>query len=166
MSCLLYFAYGSNMSTPRLGARVPSARPVGIARLHGHRLEFHKHGHDGSAKCDIAPGEATQDSVYGVLFELLAAEKPALDSAEGVGFGYEEKTVAVVDRHGTVQNAFAYYATRINPLLKPYHWYKEHVVRGAIEHQLPGGYLHTLETIVSVPDPDSARHARELAIYP
>ena len=36
----LYFAYGSNMSTPRLQARLPHARPLGPAWLDGHRLAF------------------------------------------------------------------------------------------------------------------------------
>ena len=38
---LLYFAYGSNLSTPRLRARVPSARKLESAVLTHHRLVFH-----------------------------------------------------------------------------------------------------------------------------
>ncbi|TNF88372.1 MAG: gamma-glutamylcyclotransferase, partial [Gammaproteobacteria bacterium] len=44
MDSLYYFAYGSNMSPARLQARVPSARPLGVYRLKGHRLSFHKRG--------------------------------------------------------------------------------------------------------------------------
>ena len=50
---LLYFAYGSNMSSVRLRARVNSAQPLGVARLPGHRLRWHMHSLDGSGKCDI-----------------------------------------------------------------------------------------------------------------
>lgn len=123
MNSLFYFAYGSNMSTPRLTARVPSAHAVSVA-LPGHRFRFHKRSRDGSAKCDIAPGDALHDSVYGVVFELLAAQKPALDRAEGLGHGYAQKSVSVVDRNGGLRNAFVYYATRIDPGVRPYHWYK------------------------------------------
>lgn len=49
---ILYFAYGSNMSSARLRARVPSCRPIGIAFLPGHELRFHKRSKDGSGKCD------------------------------------------------------------------------------------------------------------------
>ena len=165
MTTLLYFAYGSNMSTPRLQARVPSAQPVCVARLHSHQLRFHKHGRDGSAKCDIAPGVHPDDIVYGVVFEILTADKPALDHAEGLGKGYEQKTVMVVNDETETLNAFAYYAAHIDATLKPYHWYKEHVLRGALEHQLPNEYLKTLESIGSQPDPDRARHDLELSIY-
>ena len=46
----LYFAYGSNLSSPRLRARVPSARPEGVARLEGQRLALDKPGRDGTAR--------------------------------------------------------------------------------------------------------------------
>lgn len=48
----LNFAYGSNMLTDRLRERVPSARPVAVARLAGHSLRWHKVSIDGSGKCD------------------------------------------------------------------------------------------------------------------
>ncbi len=49
---MLYFSYGSNMSSRRLLSRVPSARFITSASLPGHALHFHKKGLDGSAKCD------------------------------------------------------------------------------------------------------------------
>ncbi len=165
MTTLLYFAYGSNMSTPRLQARVPSAQPVCIARLHSHQLRFHKRGRDGSAKCDIVPGDHPHDVVYGVVFEILTSEKPALDRAEGLGQGYALKSVVVVNNEAETLKAFAYYATHIDPALNPYAWYKGHVVRGATEHRLPSEYINRLKTITSIADPDTARHACELSIY-
>ena len=50
---MLYFAYGSNMLTERLKARVSSATPIGKANLSDHGLRFHKKSKDGSGKCDI-----------------------------------------------------------------------------------------------------------------
>ncbi len=44
------FAYGSNLCQRRMVARVPSARVVGVGRLSGHILRFHKRSTDGSAK--------------------------------------------------------------------------------------------------------------------
>src|SRR5438128_1900656 len=62
---MLYFAYGSNMLTQRLKARVPSASPKTVAVLFDHGLRFHKRSQDGSGKCDIVkcPGEV----VHGVV---------------------------------------------------------------------------------------------------
>jgi len=165
MSSLLYFAYGSNMSTLRLRERVPSAQPLCVARLLNHGLKFHKRSQDGSAKCDIAQSDHPDDLVYGVVFELPGSEKPALDHAEGLGQGYEQKTVTVVKGNTETLSAFTYYATRIDAALQPYHWYKEHVLRGAIEHRLPAEYINRLKAIASIADPDSTRNERELVIY-
>jgi hypothetical protein len=62
-------------------------------------------------------------------------------------------------------NAFTYYATHIDTDLRPYHWYKHHVLTGAIEHQLPNSYLEKISRIVSIPDPHLGRHKREMMIY-
>lgn len=165
MDTLLYFAYGSNMSTPRLLARTRSARAVAVARLDGHRLMFHKQGKDGSGKCDIALTRHPADIVYGVVFQMPAVEKRALDLTEGLGRGYNEKTVSVITQHGEIFRAASYYATDINAALKPHYWYKEHVLRGAIEHGLPPEYISLIACVESVPDPDTGTHYNELSIY-
>ena len=143
----LYFAYGSNMSTERLRARVPSARARGKGRLLHHTLRWHKLGRDGSGKCDIEPTE-TQDIVWGVLYDVAWAEKPVLDAAEGLGIGYFEKAVRIVTDDGE-RHALTYHASpdSIDSTLRPRHWYKDHVVRGAREHGLPAHYVRALELV-------------------
>ncbi|MEJ2034471.1 MAG: gamma-glutamylcyclotransferase [Deltaproteobacteria bacterium] len=160
-----YFSYGSNMSSPRLIARVPSAQFVAIGKLPGHRLRFHKKGQDGTAKCDAEHTGNQGHHVFGVVFDISASEKSALDREEGLGYGYEEKLVTVVLENGDQIEAKTYYATRIDPSLKPYHWYKKHVLLGAEEHELPFDYISKIETVESIPDPDPERHEKELSIY-
>lgn len=160
-----YFAYGSNMSSQRLRARVPSARSVSTACLTGHKLCFHKVGRDGSAKCDAFATGDGKDEVIGVLFTLPAQEKPSLDAAEGLGRGYDLAWVAIRDGEGNAVEAFTYRATSIDRTLQPYHWYKEHVLRGCQEHRLPDRYIATVRAVVSVDDPDSDRAQREQAIH-
>jgi gamma-glutamylcyclotransferase len=162
---MLYFAYGSNMSTPRLLERVPSARAVAVARLHKHRLQFHKKGRDNSGKGDVECTNDQKDVVYGVVFEIAVSEKPGLDRYEGLKNGYEEKSVPIHARDGEELIAVTYYATNIDPELKPYEWYKEHVVRGAREHGLPADYINIILGVEVVTDPDKSRHERELSIY-
>ena len=84
-----YFAYGSNLLTRRLRARVPSARPLGPALLKGHRLAWHKISRDGSGKCDITPDPG--GTVWGVVFEIDPQKKCGLDRTEALGFGYDVK---------------------------------------------------------------------------
>ncbi|MBI4189054.1 MAG: gamma-glutamylcyclotransferase [Betaproteobacteria bacterium] len=153
------FAYGSNMLTARLRERVPSAVAIGTGRLLGHVLKWHKRSRDGSGKCDAEATGRIEDVVWGVLFELNAAEKPALDRAEGLNNGYVERQVDIITDRGTV-SAVAYIATATDPSLHPYHWYKAFVVAGAREHGLPQEYLQSLESAPSIPDPDSARAAQ------
>ncbi len=163
---LLYFAYGSNMSAPRLQARVPSATPLGRARLPGHQLRFHKHSRvDGSAKCDACHTGRCDDVVHGVLFHMAAAERQWLDQAEGLGCGYQIKQVRVSDRHDREHLAFLYYATDIDPALKPFDWYRHHVLHGARQAGLPDAYITALESVPVIDDPQLLRRARELAIY-
>ncbi len=93
---VIYFAYGSNMSTARLRKRLPSCKAIGIATLPGHSLHFHKRSADKSGKCNaFASGD--DDSVIGVLFSFDPAERAKLDDAEGVGSGYEPVMITVIN---------------------------------------------------------------------
>jgi len=165
MELMLYFSYGSNMSTLRLRTRVPSACAVAVGRLHKHRLKFHKKSKDNSGKCDAECTNKEMDVVYGVVFEITDSEKPKLDKHEGLNDGYEEKSVSIYTEDGKELKAVTYYASNIDSKLKPYDWYKEHVVRGAKEHYLPLEYIKLLVAVESVADSDQERHKRELLIY-
>ncbi len=146
------------MLTTRLRQRVPSAVAIDVGRLLGYVLKWHKRSQDGSGKCDAYATGQRDDFVWGVLFELDAAEKPVLDRAEGLGNGYVGRQVEIATDRGIVK-ALAYIATVKDSSLRPYHWYKAFVVAGAREHGLPREYLQLLEDAPSVPDPDCARAA-------
>ncbi len=153
------------MSTPRIRRRVESATVVSTARLIHHTLRFHKKSIDGSAKCGIENTNNPADIVHGVVFEILASDKRILDRYEGLGHGYEEKQVSLILPHGGAVDARTYYATHIDTSLMPYHWYKEHVLRGACEHSLPTAYIAAIEAVTSIADPDQQNHIQELSIY-
>lgn len=139
---VLYFAYGSNLSSARLRARLEGVRPAGPARLDDHRFALDKRGHDGSAKANVVPhpGEA----VWGALYELAHAHLPDLDRFEG---GYERVTVEVVRREGGLVEAVTYRSTlRVEGWL-PFDWYHAHLVRGAREHGLPEDWIARLEAL-------------------
>jgi gamma-glutamylcyclotransferase len=161
-----YFSYGSNMSLRRLKApeRVPSAKKLCVAKLPEHRLMFHKKSSDGSAKCDAYYTGNRKDFVLGVLFEVDQSEKEQLDRVEGLGSGYQEKEVTLLTDSGE-QNAVVYYATDIDPNLKPYSWYKHHVLVGASENNLPAKYVAGIEGVDSVVDQDRTRESKELNIF-
>ena len=135
-----YFGYGSNMLTDKLKRkdRCPSAIPIAVARTNKYTLKFHKVStKDGSGKGDMAFTGSETDELYGVVFSIDESEKSNLDSAEGLGSGYEETKIDVEGITEGPGRVVAYYATNINEDLKPYHWYKGQTVDGAKEHDLP-----------------------------
>ena len=182
MSTFLYFAYGSNMSERRLKVekRAPSAKVIGTGVLHNHCLTFHKYSKkDGSGKCTIEPSES--DKVYGVLFKINNVDKCKLDQEEGrvsddCKKGYKKITVEIemwdskckeCKGGDPVCNVTTYQATpvSIDRKLKPYSWYKQHVLVGAIEQKLPPCYIDYLLRVDADKDCDKKREACELAIY-
>ncbi len=161
---MLCFCYGSNMSLARLQNRVPSARCVSVATLVAHRLRFHKVGTDGSGKGDAEETGNSDDAVIGVVHEISDEEKPILDRIEGLGSGYDLKQVEVITSKGKL-TCLMYAATKVDSALRPYHWYKEHVLIGASENRLPSEYIARIETVEAMDDPDTSRTELELAIY-
>ena len=160
-----YFAFGSNLSSRRLLQRIPAASVHCVATLRQHRLCWHKNGRDRSGKCDIAFTGAIEDIVYGVVYRMTHDERLVLDSYETADFGYARKEVVVTAQHGENIEVFTYYALDINQRQQPYHWYKEHVLRGAIEHDFPPHYIEHIRSTPSMEDRDKERHHRELSIY-
>lgn len=163
MEELYYFAYGSNMSSRRLRRRVPSARPIEMARLSGHRLAWHKKGGDGSGKCDIAMAEG-DDVVYGVLYSIDWAEKAILDGFEGRGYGQKQVDLWLPDR-GDVVSAMTYYALVVDSTYVPYDWYRDHVLIGAREHGLPEHYVRMIENVPAFEDRDKNRELAERRVH-
>ncbi len=161
-----YFSYGSNMSIKRLRDRVPSATKIGNGVLKRHQLKFHKVSKkDGSAKCDAFETKNIEHNIYGVVFRIAASEKSKLDKYEGLGYGYDQKNVSVELEDGTLIQAFTYFATNTDQSLKSFDWYKEHVVRGAKENDLPKEYIQEIEAIDVENDSDITRRDKELSIY-
>ena len=162
----LYFAYGSNMGHLRLRApsRAPSATFLSAAMVRGRELTFDKVGQDGSGKCDCAPASDSNAVVWGCVFEVAERDRATLDRAEGKGYGYDAATIEVETPSGIVV-AHTYLATRKSHHLKPFDWYKQHVMVGAKEAALPENYIARIVGAAAVPDPDDERRRRELAIY-
>lgn len=152
-----YFAYGSNMLHARLAQRVPSARALGAAQLQGHVLRFHKHGADGSGKCNAFMTGREEDVVHGVLYTLDENKLAKLHAAEGPG--YEFVTVSVETGDGPVRAAL--YRARpawLDDALAPFTWYQAFVVAGARQNNLPAEYISYLENLFARRDHNLARH--------
>lgn len=154
------------MSTVRLRERIPSCTPLGIATLPGHTLRFHKSSIDKSGKCNAIATDS-EDCVIGVLFGFDPAERSELDAAEGVGRGYEDVIVTVINDKGRRRKVLTYLASPnyIDDKLQPYSWYKEYVLVGAREHGLPAEYISRyIQSVEAIEDPDRERDKDRRAI--
>ncbi|MCP5198533.1 MAG: gamma-glutamylcyclotransferase [Gammaproteobacteria bacterium] len=160
MERLPYLAYGSNLLSARLAARVGAVEVIARATLPGYTLRFNKRGRDGSGKCTlVAQAGAT---AYGVVYALPIAARGELDRIEGLGRGYEATHVKVP----TVGECYVYLAQDgwTDDALAPYDWYRDLVVAGAREHGLPAAYVAAIAAVAARPDPDAARAADHRAL--
>ena len=132
-------------------SRVPSAVSCEPASLVQYDLRFHKHGLDGSAKCNIVP--SVDGHVFGVVYEILPSEVARLDGVEGPDYRRTRLEVNGLNTSRTFE-AFAYIArpSAIDDSLLPESWYHEFVVAGATMHELPDVYIRMLADIKTLLD--------------
>ena len=116
---------------------------------------------DGSGKCDALQTDVAADRVWGGVYAIPERERESLNRAEGLGCGYEMKRVTVHALERTIE-AEMFAAIRIDASMRPFAWYKHHVVRGAMDLELPTDYVAAIEAIRAEDDPDADRTRREL----
>ncbi|MEJ2602931.1 MAG: gamma-glutamylcyclotransferase [Gammaproteobacteria bacterium] len=155
MSTLRYLAYGSNLHPERLRRRTPSAALVTTCELPGWRLSFEKRGHDGSAKATITHTGDRAHRVHAAVYDMVPAEKPALDRVEGLNQGYHEHALSLPG----IGEVWTYLAETeyTDASLVPFRWYRDLVVAGARFHRFPGIYVETIERVRVADDPDPFR---------
>lgn len=147
----LYFAYGSNLLSTRLGARCLSARPIGPAKANDFTLEFSKPGQDGSGKATLVSSHGSV--VEGALYDLAETDIPNLDQAEGKGYGYDRiDDFLVADDAGQEQRVMTYIASAPQQNLTPYRWYLALVIAGALEQKLSATHINDLRRVDYVQD--------------
>jgi hypothetical protein len=62
--------------------------------------------------------------------------------------------------NGHSREVVAYYATTVDPNIRPYDWYRELVIAGAREHKLPPAYIRGLEAVDVAIDSNAERASR------
>jgi hypothetical protein len=133
----LYFAYGSNMDRPAMAGRCPASRPLGPARLAGHRFMISREGY---ASVVRDPRRA----VWGVLWDIAFADMAALDRYESVASGLYVKLNQPVLAEGGARRALIYVA-RSAGSGQPRPGYLEGVIAAARAAALPADYIREIE---------------------
>lgn len=143
-----YFAYGSNLWPAQMCGRCASARSVGRGTIRDWRVVYDKPGADGTAKANLR--ESTGSEVQGVVYELDASDRPALDRAEP---NYTPLTVEAVLDDGRVVEALSYRFTSEGTDDLPADWYVSLVTSGAARHGLSDRYVSSSLSSRSRPEP-------------
>jgi gamma-glutamylcyclotransferase len=165
---MIYFAYGDTMHTSIFSEIINEFECLGVGKISGYKLYFHKQsGTDSSGKCNIVRVNDLTSEVYGVLYFIGTRDKYLLDKAEHLGYGNQETTVKVslvslcskAKDFGTDIYAFTFSANKSHILedLVPFSWYKDIILEGAKQHELPSDYIHRLEGYASQNDPNQER---------
>ncbi|EWZ95012.1 hypothetical protein BFJ70_g10242 [Fusarium oxysporum] len=121
LSEVLYFAYGSNLSTKQMRRRCPYSTPVGLAYLKGWRWIINERGYanvvqlpidsdndetpeaednrqpstKGKGKEKQKQKQKPEEGVYGLLYLVPADDEESLDRYEGVPSAYQKFQVDV-----------------------------------------------------------------------
>ncbi len=136
----LYFAYGSNMDGAAMQMQCPKSRPLGRARLVGHRFVIMGSGY-ASVKRD------PQKTVHGVLYDLAFADIPALDRYEEINRGlYRKITQPVLRETGCPVRAMVYVGTSAQEGL-PQGDYLDRIIAAARAWELPENYITSLQAL-------------------
>ena len=150
---MIYFGYGSNMPRARLEKRLAFSERLGAAYLTGYALRFHKKSlKDGSGKCDAFYTGSPDDRLWGALDRLTDAQFAKLDKIEGPGYRRVSVTVTFDDEP---LEAATYVAVpdAIDSYVRPLQRYKNLVLRGARELNLPSSYIDAVDAVPTMPDP-------------
>jgi cation transport regulator ChaC len=146
---MIYFAYCTLLDVESMRNYCPTAEPLGIARLPGHRVSFATYSTDsrqGGCNLDKAAGQET----WGVLYEVTPEELEALDRAAGLDKGYYEQVdVVVIDKDDEPVPALTYVIPEPGGPFHPSSDYTRPILVGARALQLPQAYVAELEKIIA-----------------
>jgi len=155
----LYFAYGSNLLSQRMTARVPSARGLCVASADGFRLCFGKPGRDGSGKATLVA--STGSRAWGVVYTIDPEHWARLDTCKP-GYQRVDVRVTCASREQLAAETYLAPETAADPV--PFAWYKRCLIEGAREHGLPATYIEELEQLPERPDPGPVSRAASRAV--
>lgn len=143
---MLYFAFGSNLSTVQMRERCPGSEPIGPALLEGRELGFayRSQNFPPGGGADVVESEGAE--VWGALYRITDDDLGLLDRFEHVGSGGYRRIEVSVDHGGGLEQALCYeVADRLDYEVAPIAEYRRLMLQGSAEHGLPTEWIAFLE---------------------
>jgi len=145
---ILYFAYGSNMSSKNLSEwckrknlKIIFKNPR-VARLAGYEIKFTLFSELRNG--GVADVVKSNSEVFGVLFETDEESIKNLDKKE---IGYKKIKVAIVDVNDNLIEDVMTYEVIKKSDYKPGKQYLKIILGGAKEHNLPKWYIEKMSNV-------------------
>ena len=140
----LYFSFGSNMSTPQMLERCPSAERVGIGVIPTYELVFKRKGsYRPGGVASIVPSEDPGQSVFGVIWKITSEDLEGLDKIEDPS-AYERVTIDVQLLEGQTFPCQTYLAFPQAQHVTPDPHYLELLLDAAKAAALPQDYIELI----------------------
>jgi gamma-glutamylcyclotransferase len=127
------------MSSARFWQRVPNARALGRATWPGMRLTCNQVSVDGSGKANLVTDDGNR--AWGVLYEIHERDWRILDGFEP---GYTRQSCTVQIEDGAILSAQAYLGNGPFRETPTFDWYRDHLLEGAREFQLPRSIIELI----------------------
>lgn len=146
-----YFAYCTLLDRDEMRRFCPTARPAGVGRISGYRVEFAGYAADGArGGCQLVVEDGHE--VIGLIYELSAAEADHLDEISGVGQGFYQRIDVMVEMQaegGAALLATTYAIPHPVAGFRPSAEYVRPILAGARALRLPEAYIAELEATVA-----------------
>ncbi|CAD5214861.1 unnamed protein product [Bursaphelenchus xylophilus] len=140
-----YFAFGSNLLQERLHVQIKGAQFVGVGLLKNYELSFFDWGsrwHGAIASIE----NSNSSEVWGCVWKVPNSFAEELDLQES-GYHRLQVPVQLVKTNETVVCRTYQYSNPDRKHQNPSPHYKQVIVSGAIEHELPEDYIRKLKAI-------------------
>lgn len=139
-----YFSFGSNMSTPQMRKRCPSAERVGIGIIQQYELVFNRKGsYRPGGVASIVPSEDPDQYVYGVIWKLTSKDLEELDNIEDPK-AYERITIDVQLLGDQIYSCQTYISFPQANYVIPDPHYLELLLEAARAADLPQDYIELI----------------------
>lgn len=146
---ILYFAYGSNLSTSQMKQRCPGSKLLHKAYLRNYKLVFNRYSSTWQgAVADVIKCE--EKHVWGLIYEMTSKDLKLLDDFEGYPNCYNRKLTTVYNQHQqSIANVWVYYIIHKCKKAAPAKRYLDIIKTAAHDFNFPKYYRDMLSFVKS-----------------
>jgi hypothetical protein len=133
------------MSNNNINDRLSNCELFNIGKIDNKKFICNKRSTDGSAKANLV--DSNGDEVWGVIYYINNSQLKVLDEIES---GYDREVLNIILSEGSNILAEVYISSKTTEFHNATEEYKNAIVEGAIENNLPAHYVDELKQISTI----------------